>query len=167
MVTATEIALPAGEVLCLRDVCASDARALSDLAFRSKKVWGYDQAFMAKVRAELRWSESDLRAPGIRGQLLADRNRVVAGFHLLNWQARGEPELDALFVHPDWMGRGVGSALLRLAIRIAREEGAREITLESDPFAAGFYDTMGAEPVGERPVPEIPGRSLPLYRISL
>ena len=132
-----------------------------------QKAWGYNRAFMAQVRAGLSWLEADLRAPGLQGQLPENRGPVVAGFHLLNWQEREEPELEALFVHPDWTGRGVGRTLLRLAIRMAREKGARAIAVESDPFASGIYDTMGAERVGERPVQGFPGRTLPLYRLRL
>ena len=160
------VLLPDGD-LRPRDVCPADASLLTDLAFLSKRAWGYNRVFMALVRDQLQWRESDLQAPGIRGELLQDRERVAAGFYLLNWQARAEPELDALFVHPDRMGRGVGGGLLRLAIRRARESGARIITLESDPFAAGFYAAMGGERIGERSVREIPGRSLPRYRFRL
>jgi hypothetical protein len=41
------------------------------------------------------------------------------------------------------------------------------IRIEGDPFAEGFYLTMGAIRVGETPSRSIPGRSLPLLSVDV
>jgi hypothetical protein len=52
-------------------------------------------------------------------------------------------------------------------VGVAAASGYRSLFIESDPNAAGFYEKMGGQLVGHRPVPSIPGRKLPLYRIFL
>jgi GNAT superfamily N-acetyltransferase len=51
-------------------------------------------------------------------------------------------------VLPDAMGRGVGRSLFLHALERARELGCRELEIESDPNAEGFYQHMGARRVG-------------------
>ena len=48
-----------------------------------------------------------------------------------------------------------------------RAFGATELYIEADPFAAAFYERMGAVRVGEVPSASIPGRVLPAYRTDL
>ena len=48
-----------------------------------------------------------------------------------------------------WRGRGVGRALLRLALRIAREDGLPAPFLHAQTQALGFYERLGFAPQGE------------------
>ncbi|QDQ82238.1 GNAT family N-acetyltransferase [Paraburkholderia megapolitana] len=61
-----------------------------------------------------------------------------------------EPYLAALFVVPEHQGKGVGGALLELALKWLKEKGGRLITLETDPgsVAEGFYKNRGWEKTG-------------------
>ena len=49
----------------------------------------------------------------------------------------------------------------------ARRLGARCMTIEADPFAAAFYERMGAVRIGVAPSGSVPGRKLPLLRFDL
>ncbi len=53
-----------------------------------------------------------------------------------------------LWVLPEAMGRGVGRSLFSHALERARILGFRELEIESDPNAEGFYQRMGAHRVG-------------------
>ena len=53
-----------------------------------------------------------------------------------------------LWVLPEAMGRGVGRSLFRHALERARILGFRELEIESDPNAEGFYRRIGAHRVG-------------------
>jgi GNAT superfamily N-acetyltransferase len=141
----------------IRDARPADCPALSALAFASKAHWGYDDEFMAMCRAELTVHPHDL-----------DRMRVrvageIDGFHGVDEHG----ELVWMFVAPEAMGRGVGAALLRDACTLARDAGMCALHIEADPFAAGFYERMGAVRVGDAPSASIPGRSLPVYTLAL
>lgn len=75
--------------------------------------------------------------------------------------------LDYMFVDPDFVGRGVGRALMDHAIALARELGHGSLTIVADPNAEGFYCRMGAERIGSQASDVDPHRQLPLLRIVL
>ena len=81
--------------------------------------------------------------------------------------SENEMELEMLFVGPDSIGCGHGKRLLDHAKRTAQESGFESILVQGDPHADGFYRSQGGQLVGERPSESIPGRLLPLYRLSL
>ena len=56
-------------------------------------------------------------------------------------------ELDQLYVHPSWLGRGVGGQLVRLAQR-ERPDGLNLWTFESNRRAHVFYERHGFQIVG-------------------
>ncbi len=142
----------------LRPARPDEARLLSALALRSKAHWGYNDAFLAACKHELR----------IRGGEMADRHvtvaevdGVVAGHYTIDGT-----ELGQLFVDPVHIGRGVGRALWRHAVGAARDLGIETLSIDADPFAEGFYLAMGATRVGSVPSGSIPGRELPRLTFS-
>lgn len=69
------------------------------------------------------------------------------GFYALS-QKDGKLDLLHLWVLPDWMGRGIGRTLFNHALERTRTLGFRELAIESDPNAEGFYRRLGARRVG-------------------
>lgn len=57
-------------------------------------------------------------------------------------------EVQAVFVDPGWAGRGVGSALLEHALRLAERGHEGPIQLKSTLNAVGFYEAHGFVEVG-------------------
>lgn len=148
----------------IRPARPDEAEALTELAIRSKGHWGYDAAFLAACRAELTFSPDDLiDAP----TFVADGPDGPAGFYRLLVRDDGQAELDDLFVDPACIGHGVGKRLWQHAVAQAAALGCTEMTIQSDPFAEGFYRAMGAERVGELESGSVPGRMLPLLRYGL
>jgi GNAT superfamily N-acetyltransferase len=90
----------------------------------------------------------------------------VLGFYGFE-PAEGGVGLDYLFVEPDAIGMGVGTALWRHAVETARALGHCSLTVVADPHAEGFYRRMGAVPAGAQPSDLLPGRLLPVLRFSL
>jgi GNAT superfamily N-acetyltransferase len=56
-------------------------------------------------------------------------------------------KIDAIFVHPAYMKRGIGAAMMRHLETLARLEGLRELKLDSTLNAAPFYRSLGFEGV--------------------
>jgi GNAT superfamily N-acetyltransferase len=79
----------------------------------------------------------------------------------------GIAELSSLFVEPAQLRCGAGRQLFDWAKRTARGAGAAYLVIEADPHAAGFYRRMGAIDAGTVPSGSIPGRMLPLLKLSL
>jgi predicted N-acetyltransferase YhbS len=69
--------------------------------------------------------------------------------------------LEKLFVEPDRLGEGTGKLLYVWACRVARENGAKNLVIDSDPDAAAFYEGLGAVRSGTAKSGSIPGRTLP------
>lgn len=149
--------------IAVRRARLSEAGALSELALRSKALWGYDDAFMAACRAELTVQPDAIRAGEV---WVAEEGEALVG--LLELIPR-EPdaELRLIFVAPERTGHGIGARLWDHAEVRARALGARAIALDADPNAVGFYRRMGMQIVGESPSGSIPGRMLPRMRKAL
>ena len=145
----------------IRPATAQDARALSDLALRSKAHWGYDSEFLELCHDDLAVTEAHIAT---RHLGVAVDGESVLGFFMLGESA---DVLDMLFVDPGAMGRGVGRMLLAEAVRAARARGIRALLIDSDPFAEGFYLAAGARRIGEVPSGSIPGRTLPQLELPV
>jgi GNAT superfamily N-acetyltransferase len=127
---------------------AEDAQAIWDL--RNKAILAgckgyYDELSLA------RWTE---------GELTESFTAVVAqGFYIMKDGARvvgsvmldlthpelksAEGQVEALFVAPDVMGRGVGKRLMAFVEELALAQGISRLRLESTLNAAPFYRACG------------------------
>ena len=146
--------------MTIRRARPDEADALTALATRAKAHWGYDAEFMARVIDAMTISAADIEAHQV--WLLEDASGRVVGFHRV---IPGDPaEVEDMWVEPDAMGHGHGRRLFEHAVAIARSLGASALELDADPNAAGFYERMGMERIGETPSTLIPGRALPRMR---
>jgi GNAT superfamily N-acetyltransferase len=116
--------------------------------------------FMEACRVELTVQPEHVARQRIRVATAFDGARL--GFHGVEGN-----ELEWMFVAPAAMGSGVGAALLADACSITRNDGHHTLRIEADPFAAPFYEHMGATAVGFVPSASIPGRVLPVFAIDL
>lgn len=130
-----------GGLLRLRAGRAGEAEELSELALRSKAHWGYDRAFLAACRDELRVRAEEMTA---RRVTVAQEGARVLGFATLEGRAP-EGELGMLFVDPPAIGRGVGRLLYQHVLEQAGRLGFTRLTIRADPHAEGFYRVRGAQ----------------------
>ena len=149
--------------LIIRAPTPNELSDLSDLCFRSKAVWGYDERFMEACRGELSFEPRDLELTPIA---VAERNGKPIGVAQIK-VVDGEADLLKLIVEPSALRSGVGKALLVWAIEVAKELGATRLTIDADPDAAPFYRRMGAYDVGQAPSGSVPGRLLPKLVMNL
>lgn len=147
----------------IRPARAEEAATLSALALRANAHWGYDEAFMAACRDDLTVTPGDVAIHTIRVATLAGQ---PCGFYQMRGTGAAATLTD-LWVEPSAIGQGHGRALWQHAVATARERGFRELLVQSDPHAEGFYRAMGAERIGSQPSTVVPGRELPLLRLVL
>jgi GNAT superfamily N-acetyltransferase len=89
--------------------------------------------------------------------IIAEWNGKAAGFAFFfynysTWRGRPGLYLEDLFVLPELRGHGIGKALLQELARIAVNEqcyGIRWMVLEWNERAVKFYESLGAEILGE------------------
>ncbi len=147
----------------IRRARPTDAAALTDLALRSKAVWGYDRAFMAACREELTVTTAMIERLVVRVAAAGD---AIRGFYALTAEGP-EPSLEFLYVETDFIGTGVGGVLWKHAVGEARARGLVRFFIEADSNAEGFYLSRGCERAGEVSSGSIPGRKLPLLSYML
>ena len=147
----------------IRPAHPSEARALTELSLRSKAVWGYDPAFLARCRLVMQVRTEALEA---QPHFVAEAEERILGFYGFE-PVEGGIGLDYLFVAPEAIGRGVGTALWNHAVETARRLGHRQLIVVADPNAEGFYRRMGARPVGAQASDLEAGRLLPVLRFPL
>ena len=147
----------------VRHALEVEAELLSDLALRSKAVWGYSQLFLERCRPLLTIGAEYIRLQPV---FVAEVNGSVAGFYSLREHER-HVEVDLLFVDPPFIGRGIGRVLLTHALRLATEMGYGRAVVESDPYAEAFYVSLGGRRVGMVASTVDEGRELPLLEFRL
>ena len=150
-------------MLTLRTPRPDEAIALTELCVRSKAVWGYDEHFMEACREELTITQEKINSSYFQ---VAESDGRVVGVAQITLK-EGIAELSSLFVEPAQLRCGAGRQLFDWAKRTARGAGAAYLIFEADPYAAGFYRRMGAIDAGTVPSGSIPGRMLPLLKLSL
>lgn len=135
----------------------ADAPALLELlprlaAFPKPAYRSDEEIYRTDEKTLRRWVEG--RAPSCRVLLAEDASAALLGFALVTLRPEllsGEPSahLETLVVAGRAEGRGVGSALLDAADALAREHGAKTITLhvfETNERARGLYERKGYRP---------------------
>lgn len=146
----------------IRQARRDELDALSALALRSKAVWGYSEQFMESCRDELTVTEDE-----VDEVFVLEAPSGPIGFYSLQPVSTTRVELGYLFVEPGELRRGHGRRLMADAIARARAGGYETLVIQGDPHAVEFYLAVGARQVGARPSDSIPGRSLPLFELTL
>jgi GNAT superfamily N-acetyltransferase/8-oxo-dGTP pyrophosphatase MutT (NUDIX family) len=149
--------------LKIRPAHPGDTSELTNILHRAKASWGYDDKAMAGFRSAFRISQSELSSCDI---IVAERNGKPIGF--AGGKVRSSHYfIDYLFVSPEAARQGIGHLLLTRLTDIARAAGAWLLRLESDHFAAGFYERNGFAHTGKRPSPMAPCGEIPVMEKQL
>lgn len=142
----------------IRRARPDDASPLSDIAIRSKRSNGYDDAFMAACVGELTVTPEKLA----ESEYWVAEAETLCGCACLGTEADGRAgEVSFFFIDPAWQRRGVGRLLWDKLLERARTQGFQTLRLDADPAAVPFYEAMGFRVVGQAPSGSIRGRTLP------
>ena len=157
----------------LRKAETRDIDAVNAVVLAAKAHWGYSEELMRAFSAELHYEAPVLVRDATISLVAAttvddpkNTSRVV-GFCRIVPKGDGVGELDALFVHPDWIGTGTGRRLIVATCRLAADWPLTRLEIQSDPYAEGFYLALGAVRIGTRESGSIRGRELPLLALDV
>ncbi len=141
-----------------------DAPALTALAWRAKQHWGYPEEWMQRWKGELTISPEYIETHEVVKVL---EEKELAGFYALQPHPKyGCTEAGHFWIDPPSMGKGIGRLAFRHLLENLRQKGESRLIIESDPYAAGFYERMGAMRIGQLES-SIAGRYLPVYEIII
>jgi len=132
----------------LRFAREDEAALLEDLQREASLIWDEYRADLLAHPDAIDVPLDDLRSRRVR---VHELDGVVTGFATVLPVVDGSAELDALFVRPTLMRRGIGARLVEDAARRARNEGARRLAVTANPRAATFYGRCGFRTVREEP----------------
>jgi N-acetylglutamate synthase-like GNAT family acetyltransferase len=142
----------------IRSARPEDAQTLTDLSMLSKRSNGYDDAFMALCVDELRITTHHIKT----ARYWVAESDIICGCVCLRIASDGMAgAVEAFFVHPDRQGSGVGKMLWLQILQHAENHSVRNLHLDADPYAEGFYRKLGFHTVGQVPSGSIPGRTIP------
>lgn len=150
----------------IRKASIEEVHLLSDIALKSKAFWGYSSEFITACKEELIVTQEKIESKAFSYWVYEHKNDIL-GFYAIEKISSEAAELEALFVSPESIGKGIGKSLMDHAISLARSGGATSLRIHSDPNAKEFYLAAGASIVGEEESSSIKGRYLPLLSIEL
>ncbi len=143
---------------------STDLNSIRRLMRASKTYWAYDEKFLNKFMEIIGIRLDYMQKHDIQ---LAYLNKAMIGFYNFILHNDGVLELDNLFLHPDYIGKGFGRILWQYICETAKQLGKNEFTIWSDPYAELFYLKMGCEKIGVRKSPMMPNRYPPVLRYQL
>ena len=150
----------------VRSARAEEAESLTALCIRSKAHWGYDSEFMRQAAVALTVTAATIEQG--RTLVAEDRQGSLMGVATVErMQTEGKFDLSLLFVEPSAIRTGVGRTLFEAAVGLVEREGGSSLSILADPFAAAFYQRLGAVRIGEAPSDAIPGRWIPLFEYTI
>lgn len=141
----------------------SDAKSLTEIALKSKAIWGYSDEQIQNWTEELTVSNQMIEEMFVYKFLVAKK---VVGFYILNQPKENSIELEFLFVLPNFIGKGIGNQLLLHAFEKAISLNCKKIILLADPNATPFYQSKGFVIIDKKES-AIFGRFLPVMQRDL
>ncbi|MCY9513041.1 GNAT family N-acetyltransferase [Paenibacillus apiarius] len=147
--------------MMIRRATNEDSNTLSELAYRSKAYWGYSKEFLDKCKDDLTVTVPYMEMNPV--YVLEKNNKIIAFYSI----TLNEKKLEALFIDPEHIGKGLGKLLWLDLLSKAKQLNIEEFTFDSDPNAEAFYVKMGAKRIGETPSTVFPDRRLPLMSVTV
>ncbi|MGE7949018.1 GNAT family N-acetyltransferase [Lysinibacillus sp. NPDC093688] len=147
--------------MIIRSAKVQDCHLLSNLAYQSKAYWGYVEDFLQQCKDDLTITKEYIVENPVF--VMESDNKIVAFYSF----TINEMKLDALFIDPDYIGKGFGRIIWDHLLNKAKELGISEFTLDSEPNAEGFYLKMGAKKIGSTQSTVFHDRHLPLMKVKV
>lgn len=148
----------------VKNAVLSDLEKINTLLRQSKSHWGYDNDFLDRFMEKLGITQAYLQKHSIQLFYINDQ---LAGFFNFSFNAEGLFELDNFFLHPDYIGKGIGRKLWNACCQEAKKQNQNQFIIWIDPNAEPFYIKMGCQKIGVRQSPMMPNRYPPILKFIL
>lgn len=136
----------------LRPFLPADTMALRDLFAQSIEELTADDY---DEDQRLAWAASAADADAFRARLGGTLTLIVQveGEYLGFGSLKDNKTIDMLYVHPDFAGEGVGTAIADALEKIAGARGAEAVTVDASDTAMPFFESRGYAAVQRNSVP--------------
>jgi len=156
----------------IRRAKVEEADILTEISFQSKGYWDYPPEYFDIWKDELTVTEKYIRENTV---FVYEQDDELLGYYALVYNPRDRHMgtifidrglwLEHLFVVPERIKTGIGTALIDHALQICQNKGIRNLKIFADPYSSGFYERRGAQKIREADS-TIPGRTIPVYQIE-
>lgn len=137
-----------------------DLNCINDFMYFSKKYWGYTEDFMTKFMNLFQFTDEQLKSMDVYFMCLKEDMIGMYGFKVEDEKLY----LDMLFLHPNYIGQGLGNKLWEQVIVTANNYPQEEFEFDADPNAEGFYLKKGCLKVRVKESPIEKNRLIPILK---
>lgn len=140
----------------------NDIETLSAIAIEAKAHWGYPSSWLKLWEEFLTVTIEQVQNDTI---FVCELQEKIIGFIGISAE-ENLAEIEHLWVLPEFMGRGIGRALFKHALKWCQANAVEQLKVICDPNALGFYKALGGKVIGEESsIP--PPRVLPVLQFSV
>ncbi len=140
-----------------------DAEKITDLTIRSKNNWNYGDSQIAEWKDELTITSKYIDENQVYKLTI---NNELIGFYAFRPENNELVKLNFLFIEPKYIGKGHGKILITDFVKRIEKTGYKKATLDADPNAEKFYESVGFKVVGKLKS-SIKDRFLPIMEIEI
>lgn len=133
----------------IRRASKDDAVILSDLTWRSKGYWGYDEEFLRHCGELLNIKASYIEQATV---YVAEIDKRISGFYGLS-SDNGQHEMAYLQVEPEFLDKGLAKLLWKHALSQAKLKGWKSFKIKAEPHSEPFFIRMGAVKIDAHFIP--------------
>ena len=151
----------------------NESDILTSIAFAAKRYWNYPEEYFDVWKEELTITPAYINRNQVYVAKIDEKAigfvslvEVKDDFRVGELLITKGYWLDHIFMHPDFIGKSVGSDLISFVMEWCGKENISYLHILSDPNAKGFYDKVGAEYIKEVPS-NISGRTVSLYKLDI
>jgi N-acetylglutamate synthase-like GNAT family acetyltransferase len=146
----------------IRKASTENSDTLTQIAHDAKRHWGYPEHWIKHWESDLTITPEFIENNQV---YVAEVDGEIRGFYAL-CVIDDKAELEHMWVQTAYIGTGIGKDLFLDAMERAAKMNVSEVELSADPNAAGFYERMGANRIGDVDS-EIDGKPRKLPRMKV
>jgi GNAT superfamily N-acetyltransferase len=157
----------------IRKAKPEECNILTDISFASKRFWNYPEAYFDVWKKELTITAAYVQKNIVN---VAEIKGAILGYYSIiknekdMWVGkvfiREGHWLEHFFIRPEFIGKGLGTQLIKNIQEACKEVGIKKIYIFSDPNAKGFYTRIGADYIQESPS-SIEGRTVCFFEMKI
>ena len=141
----------------------TDHEELTEITKKSKAYWGFSNEILHEWEPLLTVTAEYIEKNTV---LKIVQNERILGYYSYFFIDENTLKLDNMFILPEFIGKGIGNALMKNFLEKARASTIQKIVLDSEPKAEGFYRKFGFETIGHL-ASSIKDRYLPIMELRL
>ena len=123
-----------------------DHEILTSITKRSKAYWGFSESILKEWEYLLTVTKDYIEKNEVYKLV---HNEQIIGYYSYFISDEKTIKLDNIFILPEFIGKGLGKALMDNFLKNAQGPGTVEkITLDAEPKAENFYKIFGFKTVG-------------------